>query len=353
MRTIANKKTRLWLALVVASAGLAVLGAGASHASPASVTINLCALENPTASLTGAVTVPIWGFADGGTGASPDCSSVTASLPGPVYTVNEGDEVTINVANGLPADPTPATPGTTDHVVSLEIPGVSFDALSDADGAAVGDTASYSFTASAPGTYLYESAGDAGRQEAMGLYGALIVRPTSAPDTPIDNQAYHAASTAYDVQATLVLSQVDPSFNADPDGFDMNDYLATYWLINGKAYPDTANITVPGEQKVLLRYLNAGYDNTAMSLLGMHEQVLARDANLLNNPFAAGAETLPAGGTEDTIATMPSFAPPTANGFPLYNRNLHVTNGPALLNGNPLTPNANYTPGGMLTFITP
>ena len=84
----------------------------------------------------------------------------------------------------------------------------------------------------------------------------------------------------------------------------MNDYLATYWLINGKAYPDTAGITAGAGQRVLLRYLNAGYDNTSMSLLGMHQKVLARDSNLLNNPFAAGAETIPAGGTEDAIATM-------------------------------------------------
>ena len=42
----------------------------------------------------------------------------------------------------------------------------------------------------------------------------------------------------------------------------MYDYLATYWLINGKAYPDTAPITATAGQRVLLRYVNAGYDNT-------------------------------------------------------------------------------------------
>ena len=87
----------------------------------------------------------------------------------------------------------------------------------------------------------------------------------------------------------------------------MNDYLATYWLINGKAYPDTAPISCAGRRPgVLLRYLNAGYDNTSMSLLGMHQRVLARDAHLLNNPFLAAAETIPAGATEDAIATIPS-----------------------------------------------
>ena len=79
-----------------------------------------------------------------------------------------------------------------------------------------------------------------------------------------------------------------------------------------------------------------------MALLGMHEQVLARDARLLNNPFLADAETIPAGGTEDAIATVPATAAPSANGFPLYNRQLHLTN------GSPAAPG-----GGMLTFIHP
>jgi hypothetical protein len=69
--------------------------------------------------------------------------------------------------------------------------------------------------------------------------------------------------------------------------------------------------------------------------------MLARGATLLNNPFDAAAETIPAGGTEDAIVTMPSFAAPNTNGFPLFNRNLHVVNG------------SDPGPGGMLTFIRP
>ena len=174
----------------------------------------------------------------------------------------------------------------------------------------------------------------------MGLYGALIVRPSAA------GQAYYPAETAYDVEATLVLSALDPDFNADPDGFDMTEYLATYWLINGEAYPDTDPIEASAGQRVLLRYVNAGFDNTSMSLLGMHQEVVARDAILLHNPFAAVAETIPAGGTEDAIATVPSSAPPVTAGFALYNRNLHVTNGST-------SDNSYATPGGMLTFIHP
>ncbi len=67
MRAPAFKRTKALLVLVVVSAGLALTS---SAASAAAVTINLCAVPG-TATLTGAVTVPIWGFADGGTGLTP------------------------------------------------------------------------------------------------------------------------------------------------------------------------------------------------------------------------------------------------------------------------------------------
>jgi FtsP/CotA-like multicopper oxidase with cupredoxin domain len=119
-------------------------------------------------------------------------------------------------------------------------------------------------------------------------------------------------------------------------------------LINGKAYPDTTAIGAAAGQRVLLRYLNAGYDNTSMTLLGVHQQVVARDARLLNNPFPANTETIPAGATEDTLVTVPAGSPPSTHGFPLYNRQLHLTNGPQTGS----TP-APATGGGMLTFIQP
>ena len=205
--------------------------------------------------------------------------------PGPqLTTAADGDEVTLNVANALGNG----------HELSFEIPGVTGPtAIAD------GDTATITFTATA-GAHLYQSGGDAGRQEAMGLYGALIVHPATA------NQAYGDATTAYDVEAPLVLSEIDPAFNADPDNFDMTNYLATYWLINGEVYPDTNPIVATAGQRVLLRYLNAGYDNTSMMLLGMHQRVVARDGRLLGNPFDAVADTIPAGATEDTIATVPA-----------------------------------------------
>ena len=91
-------------------------------------------------------------------------STGTATLPGPVHHVGQGDAVTLNVTNALPAG----------HSLSFEVPGLSFD---PADRRRRGDTRHPDFTAGAPGTYLYQSVGDGERQTAMGLYGALVVRP--------------------------------------------------------------------------------------------------------------------------------------------------------------------------------
>ncbi|WP_456826539.1 multicopper oxidase domain-containing protein [Cellulomonas sp. P5_E12] len=328
----ARTRTRITalVVLVLAWAGLTLVGPSASAAS---VALNLCATAGTTTVPGELAPVPIWGF---GVPLIPgDCATATPSLPGPTLSVSEGDTVTIAVTNALPA-------GTTDvpHALRFEVPGITF-AAGPTD-AAVGTTVTRTFTAGAPGTYLYQSGGDAGRQEAMGLYGALVVRP------PTPNQAYDTASTAYDVEAVLVLSAVDPAFNAAPDTFDLHAYNATSWLIGGKPYPQTAPIVAATGQRVLLRYLNAGFDNSSMLLVGMHQRVVARDARLLTNPVDAAAQTIAAGSTEDAIVTVPAGAPPSTHGFPLYNRQLHVTNGPQT--GTSPSP---ATGGGALTFIHP
>jgi FtsP/CotA-like multicopper oxidase with cupredoxin domain len=236
----------------------------------------------------------VWGFALAARNPAgePTCVGVTPAVPGPVLTVAQGEPVRVVVHNDL------------DQPVSFEGPALPAPAAT----APAHGTASYPFTASAPGTYLYQSGAGDGRQLAMGLYGALLVRPPGPP-------------SGYDVEATLVLSAVDPAFHADPAGFDMHKYRATYWLVNGKAYPETAVIHAGAAgSRVLLRYVNAGFDNTTMLLLGMHQRVIARDGRPLRNPFDATAETIPAGATEDTIATVPA----SGTRFALYNRQLHA-----------------------------
>jgi FtsP/CotA-like multicopper oxidase with cupredoxin domain len=259
-------------------------------------------------------TIPIWGFA-------ASCAG-PAQLPGPTIDANVGDVVTVSVTNGLAG-----------HTLSLEAPGIDLGAAPT--DIAPGATASFTFTATAEGTYLYESSGDAGRQEAMGLYGALVVHSA----TP--GQAY---GNAFDAERVVLLSEIDPAFNAAPDTFDMRLWKPSYWLINGHPYPDTQPLDVPaaGQRRLLLRYLNAGMENTTMAMLGLRARLVGRDAYPLANPFSVVSETFPAGETADAIVTVPAAAAAGAQ-FPLYNRNLELKNGP--LGG------TSPAPGGMLTFI--
>jgi hypothetical protein len=163
------------------------------------------------------------------------------------------------------------------------------------------------------------------------LYGAIIVRPATA------GQAYNTAASAYDTEATLVLSEVDPAFNANPATYNTVNYAPKYWLINGKAYPQTSNIPADAGDRVLLRYVNGGSIHDTMTMLGMHQRVIGRDAYPVTFPYDVVGETIPAGSTLDTIVTVPPGAAAGAK-FPLYNRQLHLTNAGAF-------------PGGMLTFI--
>src|SRR5581483_2734031 len=95
-----------------------------------------------------AAPVPIWGFAS--TSAAP------ATLPGPVLVVDQGQQVTITVHNGLSS------------ALALALPAVTGFAP-DTAGAAAGGSKAYTFTASRPGTYLYEAGhtADGARQVAM------------------------------------------------------------------------------------------------------------------------------------------------------------------------------------------
>jgi FtsP/CotA-like multicopper oxidase with cupredoxin domain len=297
---------------------------------PPTTTIDLCAKAG-TLSLPGPTSVTVWGFARLGTGQT--CADVTAQVPGPILDIQQGESVQVNLENGLAGD------------VSFEVPGQAVEGPSSV---ASGGTGSFRFQVTDVGTFGYQSSGEAGRQMAMGLYGALVVRPAGESPLP-DGQACsdtvtgQAYENAFDRECVLVLSAIDPAFNADPANFDMNEYLATYWLINGKAYPETEVLHAGVGQRLLLRYVNAGYDNTSMMVLGMHEQVVAKDADPLTNALSADSETIPAGATEDAIVVVPGSSSALPNGFPLYNRQLHLTNGTA---GAPA-----FSPGGMLTFI--
>ena len=337
-----NKRKLTVLLLVIVSLLMSALSIGLTHgqalAAPAPHTATLSttaalpastACSSPSAgasicslwAITGTIglpgaTVKVWGYSDSSTG--------SVSLPGPVLIVNEGDVVTVTLTNRL----TEST--------ALLFQGQ--DTIPDLTGAAAnGGTKSYTFTATRPGTYLYEAGllPNAQHQVAMGMYGALIVQS----NTP--GQAYSSASTAFSDEALLVLSEIDPLLNnsANPANFDMRNFRPTYALINGKAFPQTTGITSTASSTVLLRYVNAGLQAHSMSALGLRQTAIALDGSAYDFAHKMVAETIAPGQTADALVSIPSSAIDGTK-YALYDATF------AMHNGN----TGGF--GGMLTFIS-
>ena len=217
-----------------------------------------------TDSLGNPQSVPMWGFATCNSDFST-CELPTA--PGAQINLLSTDSLTIHLNNQL---------GT---AVSVVIPGQA-EASAGAPAAAVldgqsrarrlslthdtpaGGTGTYTWNTLKAGTYLYQSGTQPSIQVPMGLYGALVVNVSAG-------NAY--SDVTYDNDAVLLFSEIDPLQNqrvaATPGtptqacqsmddyltdgspGFPCTiDYKPLYFLVNGEAAPELANL----EQNVLL-----------------------------------------------------------------------------------------------------
>ncbi|WP_157695606.1 multicopper oxidase domain-containing protein [Nakamurella panacisegetis] len=281
-----------------------------------------------TASMLG-TSIPIWGFSSVATAGS-------ATAPGPLLVVQQGDQVTVNLHNQLPG-----------QQISLAFPGQAPSAFTgttgdDTSGIASGSDRSYRFTANRPGTFAYEAGhtSNGARQVAMGLAGALVVLPA-------DGSAYGAAAgmpaTSYDDEAVLVMSEVDPALNADPLAFDMRNFRPRYRTFNGKPYPATDEISTDQGHNVLLRYVNVGSQSHSMSVLGGDQVEIAQDGHQMKYQSTVTAESVEPGQTLDTLVRMPTG--PEAK-LALYEPAMHLDNN-GQHNADPLQ----FAFGGMLTFL--
>jgi FtsP/CotA-like multicopper oxidase with cupredoxin domain len=130
-----------------------------------------------------------WGYGCNGTPAGfaptlPNQACSTMQVPGPTLIVKEGDTVTVNLLNGLP---NPA--GNTSILFPDFSVTTSCSSAASPSGvqglltceAAPAGSVTYTFTATTPGTHAYYSGTQGDLQIDMGLYGAIIVLPTSVP----------------------------------------------------------------------------------------------------------------------------------------------------------------------------
>ncbi len=280
------------------------------------VTVDLCAAPG-TMDLPGETALPILGYKLG------DCTdNAPVALPGPTLNFVAGDVVTVRLHNDLA------------EATALLFQGQNM--IPDLYGVAAGGVKEYNFTAK-EGTYLYEVGllDNAAYQIAMGLYGAMVVRPAGTL-----NQAYASPSVVnYDNEAVVLLSEIDPALNrtATPVGFDMRDYAPKFRLVNGKVSPltDVFN-ALPGES-LLLRYVNAGLQPHSMSVLGLRQSEVALDGNAYVHAKNLVADTLAPGQTADMLVTIPGSAT-LGSKFALYDGSFSLNNSGAGM-------------GGMLTFV--
>ena len=265
-------------------------------------------------------------------------SDATATVPGPLLEVPDGEDLTINLTNTLGVPTSIVIPGLGLGAAANPVKaGGRVQTFSANEAALLGGSASYTFPASGkPGTYLYESGSDPALQRPMGLYGAVIVRSSDS------GRAYDDPRSKFDTEQVLVFSDVDPALTeaVETGSFGTEAFASTvgysprYFLINGKAFPETGTLAIgsPGDN-TLLRLLNAGSLRYLPTVEGLYLRVVARDGNLL--PFDERHFTvlLTPGQTTDAILENPS-----AGTLRLYDRRLHLSN-----NGE--------RPGGMMTGL--
>ncbi len=270
--------------------------------------------------------VPIWGF-------TANAADPVAAV-GPTLLVDKGSTVTLKVHNNL----TPVAGQA--QLLSLAIPGMT-GLAPDMTGVGVTGIASYTFTASRPGTYLYEAGHtpDGARQSAMGLTGVLVVRGDAAASGK--PTAYSTAGSAYDDEAVMALTEIDPALNANPFTFDMRQFSPKYRLVDGKTYPQTNEVATDTSRTVLLRYVNAGTQNHAMGLLGVEQTVIGQDGHASAAPAQLASTTITPGQAVDALVTMPDIE----SKYPLAET-------AGQLNDNSSTDTAGQQAfGGMLTFL--
>ncbi|GAB4339795.1 MAG: hypothetical protein Kow0099_15230 [Candidatus Abyssubacteria bacterium] len=170
-----------------------------------------------------------------------------------------------------------------------------------------GGTVSYSFTPTEPGTYYYQSGTNMDKQVQLGLFGAIIVRPSVAPFND-GHHAYNHSDSQFDREFLFLLSEMDVNhhemweFGAP---VDTTTFFPVYWFINGRNAPDTMfaagapwlpsqpyncmPMMEPGE-RLLMRVIGIGRDMHPFHHHGNHSRIIAENGRLLESTPGAGAD---------------------------------------------------------------
>ena len=208
-----------------------------------------------------------------------------------------------------------------------------------------------------PGTYMFHCHVEDVEHVQMGMTGLVFVRPLQDGNTTLYSSGKYAyndgdGSTGYDREFAMFLSEVWAEAHwadAHIQLPEWSDYHADFALLNGRVYPDTlapngsvdpfnpvhdANgdliapdghpelqyqpisslvNCMPGE-RVLLRFANLGFKESAMTLTGIPMRVVGKDATPMrgrdgtDTSYETDTLSLGAGESFDVIFTPPAFS---------------------------------------------
>ncbi|MER7072970.1 multicopper oxidase domain-containing protein [Terrabacter sp. NPDC000476] len=278
-----------------------------------------------------------------------------AQISAPMLAFDEGDEVTITLSNlGLLMRPD-LFDGHTLHWHGFVNAIPLFDGVPELSLAVpIGRDLSYYYRPHDAGTYMYHCHFEDVEHVQMGMTGMVFVRPAqngtrvgSVPTGARLTYAYNDGdgSTRYDREFAFMLTELWSAAHyrdAHIQVSDWTDYAPSFWLLNGRGYPDTVApngdprstaggrlqyqpisslITCNVGETVLLRLSNLGYQNHALTLDNVDMQVVAKDASLLrgrdgsNNYLSTNTVDVGPGESRDVLVT-----PRVEGEFLLYDR---------------------------------
>ena len=296
---------------------------------------------------------------------------LAANIPAPTIFVDEGDELYLTMTNvGMPIRPDLADPHSI-HWHGFPQASAVFDGVPEASITTnMGASFTYYYLAHDPGTYLWHCHVEATEHIQMGMIGNLYVRPRQNRCLTLGNgpcppghlaghkYAYNDGdgSTRYDVAVPILITSMDPVFHdasATVQPLPFADMRDTYFLLNGRGYPDTVDtaclpqtvypdigesngqsqcvsslIQAPPNNRVLLRLSNVSVtEYVTIGTVGIPMLVVGRDARLLrgdngvNQHYWTNSVTL--GGGESADAIIDTTGLTSGQKYFLYAKNLH------------------------------
>lgn len=183
------------------------------------------------------------------------------------------------------------------------------------------------------GTYMYHCHFEDTEHVQMGMDGIVYIKANNGNTYDSDG-----GTTAFQRQFTLLLNEVDTNPHdllIAVQEFNWSDYKPNFWLINGRAYPDTlirdqeldsnhdfylgdpdlgfsqpisSLIQINAGETGLLRFANLGYQQHTMQLLGPTMTVVGHDATFLGaNRYQTHSIYIGPGEARDALFMAPIY----------------------------------------------